>query len=133
MDIKSYEGVIAVTHVGSGSKAHIVEVIVEDSEVRFGRQVTKYTAPRVYCGSQRGMYNTAWGVDEISDRYEVQSMVTRQDKNYAGKSQVYKINIAARNAVMVGALEKAQQKYGAGLCMKCERDYQKVVDRINKG
>jgi hypothetical protein len=70
MEIQMFEKVIALSNVGSGSKSHIVEVFVGEPQIRHGRSSNTYSQPHVYCGSVRGWGNTAWGVTEISNRFD---------------------------------------------------------------
>jgi hypothetical protein len=117
---------IALSSVGGGSKLHIVEVVVGSRE-RFGRTEPTYSQPSVYCGSDRGWGNHAWGVTELARFETVEYPDPRTDRE--GWSNALKVNGKAQRVAVVEAIAEVE-KYGDRICAKCLKTYTTQRNRI---
>lgn len=117
---------LALSSVGGGSKLHIVEVQVGSRE-RFGVTEPTYTQPSVWCGSDRGWGNHAWGVTELVRFETVDYPDYRID--HEGWSNAMTVNGKAQRIATVEAIEEVE-KYGERICSKCLKTYTTKRNRI---
>jgi hypothetical protein len=106
-EIKTYTQALVGTYIGSGTKLHLVEAVIDGN---------KYAMWSVTCGSNRGLGNgrhMQHGIVELGARYETTSVMGWAEK------------CDAQSPTLAGAAEALEAQPNA--CEKCLKEAKRLA------